>query len=122
MPWAFVKSAAAEPPPNVKLALCARGECDQHRVAAISVRGVHPPALPLDPQRVFAADLDWATDEFPWFRAEHEGQLIFLRLNTTFPDDAAYSLLIDRDVTVEFDDFPPCWTRGPLDWPDAKAL
>lgn len=77
-----------------------------------------PPSSPLDAAQVFAAPLTWTTDEFPWFATDYKGQRIFLRLNTTFPDDPAYSLLIDEDVTVDFDDLPPGWTRGSLDWSD----
>lgn len=85
-------------------------------------RSVHPPARPLDVQRLFAARLHWTTDaEFPWLRSEDEGQEVFLRLNTRFPDEPAYSLLVDADVTLDFDDLPQCWTRGPLDWPEATG-
>lgn len=46
--------------------------------------------------------------------AEHDGQSVFLRLNSAFPDEPLYSLLIDDGVTVELDDLPACWDRGPL--------
>lgn len=50
-----------------------------------------------------------------WLRADDRGVRHFLRLNPTFPDDPLYSLLVDEDETVDFDDLPPTWTRlGPL--------
>jgi hypothetical protein len=67
---------------------------------------VHPPAAPLDPSSVFSARLTWTTADFPWLRANYEGQSIFCRLNTSFPDGPLYSLLIDDDVTDDFHDFP----------------
>jgi hypothetical protein len=72
----------------------------------------------LDAAKVFASRLTWATDEFPWLWADWKGHRIFLRLNTAFPDEPMFSLLVDQDPTVDFDDFPPSWTRGPLDWPE----
>ena len=82
---------------------------------------MQPPARPLDASRLFAARLHWTTDDdFPWLRSEHDGQDVFLRVNTAFPDECAYSLLADEDVTVDFDDLPAGWTRGPLDWPEVR--
>jgi hypothetical protein len=73
--------------------------------------------MPLDARSLFAAALSWTTDDdFPWLRADHGGEAVFLRINTTFPDEPLYSLLVDDGVTVEFDDLPQGWTRGPLEW------
>jgi hypothetical protein len=83
---------------------------------------MHPPPSPLDAGEMFSIPLTWTVDhEFPWLRADFGGQTVFLRLNTSFPDTPAYSLLVDEDVTVDFDDLPPKWTRGPLSWPEADA-
>lgn len=84
---------------------------------AATVPDVQPPARPLDARVLMATPLRWTTDEFPWLRADLGGQPVFLRLNVRFPDEAAYSLLVNEDVTVELDDLPACWDRGPLDWP-----
>ena len=79
------------------------------------------PSRRLDPERVFRAKLAWTVDtEFPWLRADYDGELIFLRINTAFPDEPMYSLLVDVDETLDFDDLPKRWTRGPLDWPRAE--
>jgi len=83
-------------------------------ISAATVPDVHPPPHPLDADMLMATPLRWAADDFPWLRAEHDGQPVFLRLNTAFPDEPAYSLLIDDGVTVELDDLPACWDRGPL--------
>ncbi len=72
------------------------------------------------PQQGLCPHLSWTTDDFPWLRAEYEGQGIFCRVNPSFPDDPLHSLLIDNDRTVKFDDFPTVWERGPLDWPQAE--
>lgn len=83
---------------------------------------MQPPARPLDERRLFAARLHWTTDaDFPWLRSEHDGQEVFLRLNTRFPDESAYSLLVSDGVTLDFDDLPTSWTRGPLDWPGSNS-
>jgi hypothetical protein len=78
---------------------------------------VHAPASRLDASLLVAATLHWATDsDFPWLRSEFDGKPVFLRMNTAFPDVAAYSLLVDEDETVDFDDLPASWTRGTLQW------
>lgn len=66
-----------------------------------------------------ASPLVWVADEFPWLRADDGGESVFMRVNTAFPDEPLYSLLVEDGVTVDFDDLPPAWTRGPLDRPDA---
>ena len=82
---------------------------------------MHPPAPPLDPDEVFAATLTWTADEqFTWLAADYNSLRIFLRLNTSFPDEPLYSILVDEDATVEFDDFPATWTRWPLEWSEPK--
>lgn len=50
------------------------------------------------------ATLCWTTDEFTWLFADHDGELLFLRVNTAFPDEPLYSLLTDDGVTVELDE------------------
>ncbi len=84
-------------------------------------RSVRPPPKPLDAAALMAAPLLWATVELPWLRADYNGQPVFMLLNTSFPDGPLYSLLVDDDVTVDLDDLPPRWQRGPLDWPEARG-
>ena len=44
------------------------------------------------------------------FEAEVEGLHWTIRLND-FPDEPAYTVLIDGDEVMHFDDWPPVWTR-----------
>lgn len=76
------------------------------------------PATRLDPSDLFGARLHWIADsEFPWLTATYGGEAVFLRLNTSFPDQPLYSLLVDQDETCDFDDLPAGWSRGPMNWP-----
>lgn len=38
-------------------------------------------------------------------------------MNRGFPDEPLYSLLVGEDVTVDLDDAPTRWPRGPSEWP-----
>lgn len=77
-------------------------------------------AMALDFDDLTRTPLNWFPDpgRVPILIAEHEGGHLELRLNVEFPDVPAYSLKVGEDEYVDFDDLPPAWDRGPLNWPD----
>lgn len=78
------------------------------------------PSSRLDEATIFTTPLTWtvAADYTLWFRADLHGEWIYMRMNPTFPDEPAYSLLVASGETIEFNDLPKVWCReGPLDWP-----
>lgn len=83
--------------------------------------GPEAPRVRLDESALFARALTWTVDPSHrfWFSSQVDGSQIFMRINPTFPDSALYSLLVDEDEFVDFDDLPDAWSRvGPLTWPD----
>lgn len=63
--------------------------------------------------------LHWKADATRqlWLWASTDLGDVFIRMNR-FPDEHLYSLEVDDGGFVDFDDFPPTWTRGPLSWPE----
>ncbi|MCP3141517.1 hypothetical protein [Pyxidicoccus xibeiensis] len=56
--------------------------------------------------------LSWAktTDPLHPFRAQVDGHTLTVRLGD-FPEESMYTLLVDGQSIVEFDDWPKSWTR-----------
>ncbi len=62
--------------------------------------------------RVFTQALPWQRSrdaEFP-FELHTQGQHWQIRLND-FPAEAMYTLIIDQQPIVDFDDWPRAWSR-----------
>ena len=57
-------------------------------------------------------------DRFLWLKGSSSDTLQ-IKINSSFPDGHAYSLILEDGTVYEFDDFPKTWSRGPLKWPDS---
>lgn len=64
--------------------------------------------------------LHWEVDakQLFWLRAAYEGEWLYMKINSAFPEGSAYFLVLSDGGSFEFDDFPSEWSRGPLKWPD----
>jgi len=74
----------------------------------------------LDLDGLVQAHLRWEIDpdDFCWFRADLNGDAVFLRINPKYPDVPLYSLLIGPGELVDLEELPRNWERtDELVWP-----
>jgi hypothetical protein len=60
----------------------------------------------------FDLNLKWDKSEdveYP-FQTNHEGYMLQIRLND-FPEEQMYSLIVNDEITEDFDDWPENWSK-----------
>lgn len=62
---------------------------------------------------------DVDSDRLLWLRSSFASEMLFIRINPSFPDGPAYWLVLADGTEIEIDDFPKNWSRPPLKWPDS---
>lgn len=63
---------------------------------------------------IFNIPLDWKKghdDENYSYHTELDGNRLKVKINSNFPEEDLYTLIIDENTTIAFNDWPEVWDR-----------